>query len=674
MRLISGLPIWLKMTVISAVTMAAAVSAILYYTTASLSPDVAHAAHEVNATGLRVASTLLIERMDGVKVVDHDGGVAAIVVDTWSDFAADTGANHSFVDAVAQMTGGTASIFGFDPNQSGFVDRTTTVRNAEEERALGSYLGEAHLAYAAIMDAETHSATEVILGISYETVYVPILSDNSQVPTSASGVAGILRVGIPTAALQAGGAKNKIALFAISAFCVLVAAAITGLLSFRMLKPLGKSARQMRAIADGERVNVTITHHDEFGVMQEALARLAKVAQAAFRHGQVVRQSTQPIVTAQAWDSSPIDFANDAAKDLIFAVREEGARLAEPEEGTPLSALHPRPDVLAAALADPDNLPFRDRTKTGGETLVYAVEALWDRDGNHTGAMLTLTSTTDEERTADQFETDVASLLGNVNSAVLTLNNRIARLENSARSGLADAAEVTRVANDSSTAIQTVVAAIEELTGSFAEVSQRIGENSRIAEEAAKATANASATAKGLEEASKRISEVVGLIADVAAQTKLLALNATIEASHAGEAGRGFAVVAGEVKGLAQRAANATDEISKEVERVTTAGDALLSAVHNVQTAISKVGEVSTAVAGAVEEQQTTASEITETVVRVAEGAKQVCSLAESVTTSSGRTGAAVDEVSSLAAELDSTGRELKSRADRFLEKVRHAA
>ena len=202
-----------------------------------------------------------------------------------------------------------------------------------------------------------------------------------------------------------------------------------------------------------------------------------------------------------------------------------------------------------------------------------------------------------------------------------------------------------------------VLAGAEEvgtLAGTIAESAQakraELGRALGILTDVRNTVQAASAEVEGLNRAAERINAFVGSVSRVAEQTNLLALNAAIEAARAGHAGRGFAVVAEEVRKLAEEAQAAADDVvqmtavvTASVGRTTTAMEAGVSRVGEIERVSRDVDTALTTIADAAERTRTAAGTVTgaaEENVHAVEGA--AAGITSIATTAEGHAAAAL--------------------------------
>ena len=181
----------------------------------------------------------------------------------------------------------------------------------------------------------------------------------------------------------------------------------------------------------------------------------------------------------------------------------------------------------------------------------------------------------------------------------------------------------------------------DELAGAAGEIAQQMSRAGQATRGVMQRTEEARRIFTELTGSVDQIGQVSRLIAEIAGQTNLLALNATIEAARAGDAGKGFTVVANEVKNLAKRTAQSTEEIAGRIAAMQAAAGRALTAMDGIGSAVTELDAVATSVAAAVEEQSATTAEISRAIMGAAENAADVAHRMEALTQDSGNTGEA---------------------------------
>ena len=270
----------------------------------------------------------------------------------------------------------------------------------------------------------------------------------------------------------------------------------------------------------------------------------------------------------------------------------------------------------------------------------------------------------------------MAAMQERLRHVALQIRSSAGELASAAQQLSVNSEQVARSSDEQSSAASAMSSAVEQMTVSIGQV----GENARNAETVsaesgqlsdegtrvilqavegmgriAGSVQESSVTITDLEQKSSEIFGIAGVIREIADQTNLLALNAAIEAARAGEAGRGFAVVADEVRGLAERTRQSTEEISRMLATIQQGtrvavqnmdkGVALVSdgtalareagdAIQRINTGTQRVATEVSDISNAIREQKSASEQIARNVENIARMAEHNNAAAKETATS----------------------------------------
>ena len=216
----------------------------------------------------------------------------------------------------------------------------------------------------------------------------------------------------------------------------------------------------------------------------------------------------------------------------------------------------------------------------------------------------------------------------------------------------ANVSEMAEAGGEMHSAVENVAAAVEEMSMSLSEVAGYTVTARSISESASNKSEGMKAKMTSLSVASAKINKIVDLIKNITDQTNMLALNAAIEAAGAGAAGKGFAVVAGEVKNLAQKTSQATEDISGQIEGIQQSVSDVMKSIGDIHNTIGQNLEINKTIGASVEEQTKTMGEIAENIAGAA-------GLAKNVSDRSGKSSLLVNEIAKSTKEIAKTAYEM---------------
>ncbi|CAN0619214.1 methyl-accepting chemotaxis protein II, aspartate sensor receptor [Burkholderia multivorans] len=512
--------------------------------------------------------------------------------------------NFDAVDRFTRATNGNATIFVRDGDD--FVRVATSVKKSDGSRAVGTFLGKAHPAYASMLKGETWVGKTTLFGKDYMTAYHPTKDSNGN-------VIGILYIGFDfSAGLQ--GLKDSIKKVGIgdTGYVYVFDSKPGDTQGLMLIHPQLEGRNMAKDDTLSPIFKYLIGHRDGiyrymYSPRPDAFAGREKIVASREYKGWGWE------VVAGTWTDEFLRDAEILRRILIGGIVATGLLLAA---------------LLWAGLHRMVSRPLARAVEVANAIAKGDLNQKIDpRSTDETGQLLAA---------LNQMNESLRAIVGEVHSAsgsVETASSQIA-------AGNTDLSQRTQ---EQAGRLEETATAMRALAGTVMQNVEYAKQANQLAQGASATAAsggavvgNVIAAMNGISDASKRIADILGVIDGIAFQTNILALNAAVEAARAGGQGRGFAVVASEVRVLAQRSAEAAKEIrgliSDSVLKVDSGAEQAEAAgrtMDEIVAAVKRVTDIMGDITSASVEQSSGIEQVNQAVVQMDHVTQQNAMLVE---------------------------------------------
>ena len=548
--------------------------------------------------------------------------------------------NNDFteVDDFKKMTAGVATVFVRSGED--FVRISTSLSKQDGSRAIGTVLDHKHPAYEKLLAGQEYVGRALLFDRLYMTQYTPVRDAGGK-------VIAVLFVGFDYTDAQKAQFDN-LKNFRIGS---------TG--SLALLDEQNKWLVAPAGVKDLDQASATLaTFVKSPGVghfWQDAGEDFYTVGE-KFAGGPWVVLATMPRaeISAVTW-SVGTQLAIGSLLAMLIAV---GAAIwLLRSKLRPLSALVDQAEALGAGnLSVRLNITSRDEigqlassfNKMGQalETMVSHIRTAAQEVSGRANALSGLSGGAYEGMEQQSGEiTSMAGAVEEFSATALTIADNMGSTERMAQGN----AQQTRIGRAS---MEEASASLEQIAGSLSSTATVIDT---------------------LGQRSQEIGGIVSVITSIAEQTNLLALNAAIEAARAGEQGRGFAVVADEVRSLASRTRQATDEISGMISSIQQETSNAINTMQQgnalMQEGLSRNAKVAAALATIDEQSRSAGEQFTSITTATQEQSNTATLLSanlQSIALANSEQREVVSNLAITAQELNSLAADLQKEVDRF--------